>query len=135
MLISWFRSFKWDPVLANSNFTSLHKNYWNRVTLTEQNLYSKSCLSSKLKLFMLRRLKSFKRNTVGLCRSTGCKVISCQSWQFKKILPRSPSRLRVARGRLRGRIFFKAPTLTGCNFAANWPTETHSTSLERSQPP
>ena len=27
------------------------------------------------------------------------------------------------------------PTLTACNFAASGPTETHSTSLERSQPP
>ena len=31
--------------------------------------------------------------------------------------------------------FFKPQTLTACNFDANWPTETHSTSLERSQPP
>ena len=38
---------------------------------------------------------------------------------LKKILPRSPSRVRVARGRLSGRIFFKAPTLTGCNFEAS----------------
>ena len=31
-------------------------------------------------------------------------------------------------------FFFKSPTLTACNFDANWPTETHSTPLERSQP-
>ena len=34
-----------------------------------------------------------------------------------------------------GRFFFKPSTLTACNFDASWPTETHSTSLERSQPP
>ena len=32
-------------------------------------------------------------------------------------------------------FFFKPQTLTACNFDASWPTETHSTSLERSQPP
>ena len=30
--------------------------------------------------------------------------------------------------------FFRPPTLTACNFATSWHTETHSTSLERSQP-
>ena len=30
--------------------------------------------------------------------------------------------------------FFKPPTLTACNFAASWPTETQSTSLERYKP-
>ena len=29
-----------------------------------------------------RRLRSFQRGTVGLCRSTGCKVTSCQSWRM-----------------------------------------------------
>ena len=40
----------------------------------------------------------------------------------------------VARGGLRGRIFFRSPTLTACSFAALWPRETHSTSFERSKP-
>ena len=44
----------------------------------------KSCLSSKLKLFILRRLSSFQRGTVGLCKSTGCKVTSCHIWRFEK---------------------------------------------------
>ena len=33
---------------------------------------------------MLRRLRSFKRGAVGLCRSIGIKVASCQSWRFEK---------------------------------------------------
>ena len=33
---------------------------------------------------LLRRLRSFQRGTVGLCRSTGVKVTSCQSWRFEK---------------------------------------------------
>ena len=31
---------------------------------------------------ILRTLISFQRGTVGLCRSTGCKVTSCQSWRM-----------------------------------------------------
>ena len=62
----------------------VYKPYVNEVTLNQQNLYSKSCQSSELKLCMLRRLRSFQRGTVGLCRSTGCKVTSCQSWKFEK---------------------------------------------------
>ena len=33
-----------------------------------------------------------------------------------------------------GQDFFRSPTLTACSFAALWPTETHSTSFERSKP-
>ena len=48
-------------------------------------------MSSQLNLCLLRRLKSFQRGTVGLCRSTGCKVTSCQSWwmiQLSRSWPR-----------------------------------------------
>ena len=53
----------------------------------------------------------------------------------KKILPIWPVRTRFARARLIGRIFFGPPTLTAPRSAALWPTETCSTSLERSKPP
>ena len=53
----------------------------------------------------------------------------------KKILPIARVRTRIARAGLIGRIFFWPPTLTACKTAALWPTETHSTSLERSKPP
>ena len=33
---------------------------------------------------MLRRFKSFQNGTLIVCRSTGCKVTSCQSWRFEK---------------------------------------------------
>jgi len=46
----------------------------------------------------------------------------------------NPGRTRVVRGGPRGRIFFRSPTLTACTSAALRPTETHSTSLERSKP-
>ena len=32
-------------------------------------------------------------------------------------------------------FFVRPPTLTACIFGASWPTETHSTSLEISEPP
>ena len=52
----------------------------------------------------------------------------------KKILPICPARaIRVRTGPI-GRKFFWPPTLTACSSAALWPTETHSTSLERSKP-
>ena len=54
---------------------------------------------------------------------------------LKKILPNGPARvIRVRTGPL-GRIFFWPPTLMAGSSAALWPTETHSTSLERSKPP
>ena len=53
----------------------------NEVTLTEHNLYRKSL---KLTLCMLRRLRFFQRGTVCICRSTGIKGTSCQSWWFEK---------------------------------------------------
>ena len=51
------------------------------------------------------------------------------------ILPISLVRTRFARAGLIGRIFCWPLTLTAHRFAALWPTETHSTSLERSKPP
>ena len=33
---------------------------------------------------MLRRFRSFQRGTVGLCKSNGCKFLSCQSWRFER---------------------------------------------------
>ena len=71
---------------------------------------------------------------MGLYRLTGVKITSCQCWRFEK---NSADRLTPGYPRSNrpiGRIFFKPPTLTACNFDASWPTETHSTSLERSQP-
>ena len=40
----------------------------------------------------------------------------------------------LVRVRQRYMIFFRSPTLTACNFAALWPTETHRTSFEISKP-
>ena len=52
----------------------------------------------------------------------------------KKILPISPARAKRVRTGPIGRIFVP-PTLTTCSSAAPWPTEPHSTSLQRSKPP
>ena len=71
----------------------LHKPYVNEVTLNGQNLYLKCIQSSEFKLYMFRRLRSFKRGTVGLCRSVGCKVTSCQSWRINLL---SRNRTRAA---------------------------------------
>ena len=49
----------------------------NRVTLTGKNLYQKSQQSSELTICALRRFRSFQKGTIGLCRSTGCKITSC----------------------------------------------------------
>ena len=37
--------------------------------------------------FFVTPCRSFQRGTVGLCRSTGCKVTSCQSWRMILSLP------------------------------------------------
>ena len=77
--------------------------------------------------------RSFQRGTVVVCRSKGGKVTACQIW---RMILWSRSGTWVARGLVRlwaiCRIFFKSPTLTGCNFATLWPKETHSTSFKRS---
>ena len=52
----------------------------------------------------------------------------------KKILPIASVRTRFARAGPIGRIFCWHPTLTAGSYAVLWPTETHSTSLERSKP-
>ena len=56
----------------------------NRVTLAGKKLYQKSCWASELTICMLRGFRSFQKGTLGLCKSTGCKVTSCQSWRFEK---------------------------------------------------
>ena len=67
--------------LAKKRYTRLsNKPYVNEVTLTEHNI--KSCYSSQLKLCLLKRLRTFQRGTLGLCRLTGCKVTSYQSWRM-----------------------------------------------------
>ena len=84
------------------------------------------------------------------------KLQAVKVWDLKKILLRGPPRTTrvrpaldsqtiivwesnagctcVVRGGPRSRIFFRFQTLTACSFAALWPTETHSTSFERSKP-
>ena len=52
----------------------------------------------------------------------------------KKILPIGQGRTHFARAGPIGRILCWPPTLTACRSGALWPTETHSTSLERSKP-
>ena len=71
----------------------VNKPYVNEVNWNEQNLYLKSCQTFELKLCILERLRSFQRGTVGLFRSTGSKVTSCQSWRVdKKFCPRPESK-------------------------------------------
>ena len=52
----------------------------------------------------------------------------------QKILPSGLVRTRFARAGPIGRIFCCPPTLKACSSGALWPTDTHSTSLERSKP-
>ena len=58
------------------------KPYVYEVTLKGHDLYSKSYQTSELKFCMLRRIRSFQRDTVGFSRSTGFKVTSCQIWRM-----------------------------------------------------
>ena len=54
---------------------------------------------------------------------------------LKKKSADRPARAKRVRTGLIGRIFFRPPTLIAGSSDALWPTETHSTSLERSKPP
>ena len=57
----------------------VNKPYVNGVTLTGQNLSLKYCQSLDQTICQQKRFRSFKRGTVRLCRSKGCKVVACQT--------------------------------------------------------
>ena len=73
---------------------------------------------------------------MGLCRSRGSRATSCQSWRSEKknSADQPGSNLRHLPQADRQNFFFKPPTLIVGSSAALQPTETHSTSLERSKP-
>ena len=96
----------------------LNKPYVNEVTLTDQNLCRKSRWSSELNLCMLRRFRSFQNVLWVSVGQSAAKLHAVKVGKFKKILPRGQSRTLVAWGWPIGRIFFKRPTLTACNFDA-----------------
>ena len=50
---------------------------------------------------LLRRLRSFQRGTVGLCRSTGIKITSCQCWRFEKNSATRPTSNHTSAARVR----------------------------------
>ena len=83
---------------------------------------------------MLRRLRSFKKGTVSLCRSTGCKVTSFQSW---RMILSSRNRTRAARvwfevGRMAE--FFSNLQLWQLATLQSFDLKTNSTSMERFWP-
>ena len=78
----------------------------------------------------LRSFRSSQKDTVSLCRLKGFKVAVRQTL---KMIPLSGVRFRASRVVGRETNFFKPPNSTACTFADFWPTETHSTSLERSK--
>ena len=49
-----------------------------------QNLSLKCLQSLEQRMSQQKRFRSFKRGTVSLCRSKGCKTTSCQSWRSEK---------------------------------------------------
>ena len=72
---------QWCAILMQH---SLHKPYVNEVTLTRQNLSLKRLYSLGKRLSQQMRFRSFKRGTVSLCMSKGCKITSFQSWRSEK---------------------------------------------------
>ena len=71
-------------------------------------------------------------NTVWECLEV--KGLEVKVRQTLRMIKSSRTRTLVVRLRQGGVIFFKPPSLTACNFDASHSKETHSTSLERSQP-
>ena len=86
----------------------VNKTYGNEVTLNDQNLYQKSCQTFILNLYMLKRVSSFERGTVGLCRSIGCKVTTCQSWSFEKNSAAQPESSSGSPGSAEQQNFFQS---------------------------
>ena len=68
----------------------LHKPYVNEVTMTGHNLSLKCLQSLGQRLSQQMRFRSFKRGTVSLCRSKGCKNTSCQNQRSEKNLALRP---------------------------------------------
>ena len=102
------------------------------ITLREQNSSLWSCLSSMSRICLWRDLNLSKEVLWVSVGQTAAKLQAVKLWGWSHCpgVDPEPPWLRP-----RGRTFFKSPTLTACKFDANWPTETQSTSLERSQPP
>ena len=79
----------------------LNKPYVNEVTLNGQNLYLKCLYSLGQRLSQQMRFRSFKRGTVSLCRSKGCKTTSCQSWRSEKNPAPRPTSNQTSAARVR----------------------------------
>ena len=68
--------------------------------------------------------RSFQNCTVGLCRSKGYKDTSCQNWRFEKKFCLSAGVKPHECGQVSSPRQLDHPwSLTGCNFAALWPTD------------
>ena len=85
----------------------LNKPYVNGVILRGQNLSLKCFESLDQTICQQRRLRSFKRGTVSLYRSKGCKVVACQTL---KMIWSSRTRTRAAR------VWFESDRVAGFFF-------------------
>ena len=72
---------------------------------------------------------------MGLCGSKGSRAIGCQSLKLKKNSAERPGSNPLCPRWSARQNFFWPPTLTARSSASLWPSETQSTSLERSKPP
>ena len=87
-------SWPWHVQFPRMNVLSLvNRPYVNRVTLIGQNLSLKYCQYLVQTIRHQKSFRSFKRGTVSLCRSKGCKVVDCQTLRMISL---SRTRTRAA---------------------------------------
>ena len=106
-------------VLANWDFTLVHKYYINRVSLSQDYIPTFKvplcCFSVKCKQIWLR---AFKWATIHHNGSRGCKTVTCQSRRSEKIAFLTSSLLsKMGFVSVWGYIFFGHPTVKGHSFA------------------
>jgi len=84
----------------------------------------------------LRRYRSFQNGTASLWSLVGCKSCNLSKWEISKksCCTANWAPCAGSPGSSSGR-WDHSQSLTDCNFATLWPTETYSTSIERSKPP
>ena len=138
------------PLLKDQNFfKNIRSNYsprinakypWYISTIELESFWhgkpiSKILLISCTEIMSIRRFRSFQIGIIGLCGLKDCITTSCQSWRSEKN-PAGRPELNHTRAAqvwvLDDLIILKVWKST--KLAVFWPTETHSTSFERSKP-
>ena len=119
---------------SNENGTLTNKPYWNEGTLNGD-YYTKSAARLLNRVWVNKRGLDLSKEVLWVfVGQRTAELPAIKVGGLKKILPSGRVRTQFACARKIGRILFQPLTLMAGSSVALWPTETTSTSLERSKP-